>query len=118
MQFAKSAKLRLERVSDTFRWIANRNQPYISYYRSIMRRDAQRDYKEAIGGEWDKLGKIQLERLVMHGMQPHHMLLDMGCGSLRGGRFLIPILMKETISAPTSALKSSMPHETTWLRGI
>ena len=51
-------------------------------------------HREMVGGLWDELGRLQLERLLADGLQPSHQLLDVGCGALRGGlhfvRFLDP----------------------------
>lgn len=46
------------------------------------------------GDLWERIGRLQFDFLVDHGLQPSHYLLDVGCGSLRGGvhfiRFLEP----------------------------
>ncbi|MDQ3755216.1 MAG: class I SAM-dependent methyltransferase [Acidobacteriota bacterium] len=34
---------------------------------------------------WDELGKLQFDMLMQQGLKPKHFLLDVGCGSLRGG---------------------------------
>jgi hypothetical protein len=51
-------------------------------------------HRKAIGLPWDALGKLQFDFLVDQGLQPHHYLLDVGCGPLRGGvnfiRYLEP----------------------------
>jgi SAM-dependent methyltransferase len=43
---------------------------------------------------WERLGKLQFDFLVGRGLEPHHYLLDVGCGPLRAGvhfiRFLEP----------------------------
>jgi cyclopropane fatty-acyl-phospholipid synthase-like methyltransferase len=43
---------------------------------------------------WDEIGRLQFEKLRSEGLQPHHRLLDVGCGALRGGihfaRYLAP----------------------------
>jgi SAM-dependent methyltransferase len=53
-----------------------------------------RGHRQAVGGLWDVMGKLQLDFLVEQGLQPHHYLVDVGCGSLRGGihfvRYLEP----------------------------
>src|SRR5258708_1831394 len=49
-------------------------------------------HREAVGGLWDELGPIQIDFLVSQGLMPHHRLLDIGCGSLRGGVKLIRYL--------------------------
>ena len=46
----------------------------------------------AIGGLWDEMGQHQFEFLKDQGLQPHHRLLDIGCGSLRGGLYFIDYL--------------------------
>lgn len=45
----------------------------------------QQAHRDAVGGLWDELGNLQLDFLQQRGLQPTHTLLDMGCGSLRGG---------------------------------
>lgn len=46
-------------------------------------------HRRAIGGMWDTMGKLQFDYLVQQGLKPHHYLLDVGCGPLRGGwRFI------------------------------
>ena len=49
-------------------------------------------YKEYGGGAWELRGAEQLEFLMNAGLEPHHRLLDIGCGTLRGGVKLIPYL--------------------------
>jgi hypothetical protein len=45
-----------------------------------------------VGGLWDEIGKLQFDFLIAQGLKPNHVLLDIACGSLRGGRLLIPYL--------------------------
>lgn len=51
-------------------------------------------HREIIGGLWDEIGPSQLSFLRAQGLGPDHRLLDIGCGSLRGGvhfvRYLTP----------------------------
>lgn len=51
-------------------------------------------HREIIGGLWDEIGPSQLSFLCAQGLGPGHRLLDIGCGSLRGGvhfvRYLNP----------------------------
>jgi len=56
------------------------------------RKTADLNYKSAVGGHWDDVGKLQFEYLQKLGLQPHHKLLDLPCGSLRVGRFLVDYL--------------------------
>ncbi|HVO68557.1 MAG TPA: class I SAM-dependent methyltransferase [Aggregatilineaceae bacterium] len=48
-----------------------------------------RRHRQAVGGAWDEIGKLQFDFLVQQGLKPHHRLVDVGCGSLRRGvRFI------------------------------
>jgi SAM-dependent methyltransferase len=49
-------------------------------------------HREWVGGMWEEIGKLQLDFLVAQGLKPDHALLDIACGSLRGGRYFIPYL--------------------------
>lgn len=45
--------------------------------------------KGYVGGLWEELGELQFRFLVDQGLKPEHVLLDIGCGCLRGGiRFI------------------------------
>ena len=46
-------------------------------------------HREAVGGLWDEVGTLQRDFMIARGLRPEHRLLDVGCGSLRGGiRFI------------------------------
>jgi SAM-dependent methyltransferase len=49
-------------------------------------------HRAYVGGLWQEIGELQFDFLVRQGLQPHHYLLDIGCGALRGGVFFIPYL--------------------------
>ncbi|MDR6227462.1 class I SAM-dependent methyltransferase [Desmospora profundinema] len=49
-------------------------------------------HRKVVGGRWKELGKLQWKFMVDQGLQPGHMLLDVGCGSLRGGLHFIRYL--------------------------
>jgi cyclopropane fatty-acyl-phospholipid synthase-like methyltransferase len=49
-------------------------------------------HRSVVGGLWDELGSFQLKMLTSEGLQASHTLLDIGCGSLRGGLHVIPYL--------------------------
>ncbi len=49
-------------------------------------------WRNAVGGLWDEVGRLQLDFLVTHGLLPSHNLVDVGCGSLRGGVHFIRYL--------------------------
>jgi len=54
-------------------------------------RDAQR-HRQSVGGLWDEMGRLQRDFLVEQGLRPDMRFLDVGCGSLRAGRLLVPYL--------------------------
>lgn len=45
-----------------------------------------------VGGLWDEIGKLQFDFLIAEGLEAGNVLLDLGCGSLRAGSWLIPYL--------------------------
>lgn len=52
-------------------------------------------YRTSVGFPWlyDRVAAMQFNLLTFLGLREHHFLLDIGCGSLRGGRILIPYLL-------------------------
>jgi SAM-dependent methyltransferase len=52
------------------------------------------DHRDFVGpaSHFDLSGGLQFGLLVVLGMREHHKLLDIGCGSLRGGKLFIPYL--------------------------
>lgn len=50
------------------------------------------DPHAAIGGMWEEIGQLQIDFLKREGLRPAHRLLDIGCGTLRGGRHFIRYL--------------------------
>jgi SAM-dependent methyltransferase len=62
--------------------------PYVDC-QQIERAVGQGGHREVIGGLWDEIGDLQYRFMIDHGLRPQHSLLDIGCGSLRGGlRFI------------------------------
>jgi len=57
-----------------------------------MRLQGREWHRERVGGMWDEIGRLQLEFLISQGLKPEHKLLDIGCGSLRGGVHFIQYL--------------------------
>lgn len=51
-------------------------------------------HRYAVGGLWEEIGRLQFDFMVDKGLRPHHYLLDIGCGSLRGGVHFIRYLEK------------------------
>jgi len=69
-----------------------REKDYLAAYSEHTDIRVERDSHSAIGGMWEEMGKLQFEFLVSKGLKPHHKLLDIGCGTLRGGRHFIQYL--------------------------
>jgi SAM-dependent methyltransferase len=65
---------------------------YLATYAEHTDMRVDHDPHSAIGGLWDEMGKLQFEFLVGKGLRPDHALLDIGCGTLRGGRHFIKYL--------------------------
>lgn len=68
---------------------------YLTAYQEHSNITAKKNYKIAVGGKWEEIGKLQYDFLLKHGLQKEYKLLDYGCGSLRGGRKFIKFLDKE-----------------------
>ena len=70
-----------------------RNRDHMSYYRAVMRSDAARSDEGAVGSHthesWLKIGQMQFDYLVSHGLKPGMRMLEIGCGNLRAGRLFI-----------------------------
>src|SRR5439155_10278056 len=70
-----------------------RNRDHVSYYRAVMRSDAARSDEGAVGSHthesWLKIGQVQFDYLVSHGLKPGMRMLEIGCGNLRAGRLFI-----------------------------
>ncbi|HWC32070.1 MAG TPA: class I SAM-dependent methyltransferase [Actinomycetota bacterium] len=49
-------------------------------------------HRKAVGGLWDEVGRLQFRFLVEEGLRPDHDLVDIGCGSLRGGVHFVEYL--------------------------
>jgi cyclopropane fatty-acyl-phospholipid synthase-like methyltransferase len=65
---------------------------YLAAYRRDTDRRVKKDPRAAVGGMWDVIGPLQFEYLRDHGLEPGHRMLDIGCGTLRGGRHFIRYL--------------------------
>lgn len=63
------------------------------YWRQLSREEiAQGRHRDFVGGLWDEVGALQFQFMKAAGLQPHHKLLDIGCGALRGGIHFIDYL--------------------------
>jgi len=72
------------RLGDLLRWTKARL--------GVARPSGEQWHRAGVGGRWDVLGPLQFDFLVSRGMRPEHRLLDVGCGSLRGGVHAIAYL--------------------------
>jgi SAM-dependent methyltransferase len=66
--------------------------PYLDAYRRHTDLRVADDPQEAVGGRWDEIGQLQFNYLVSNGLGPSQRMLDIGCGTLRGGRHFIRYL--------------------------
>ena len=77
-------------------WLRLTTRDHISYYRAVMRSDAARSHEAAVGSKtresWLKLGQMQFDYRVGHGLKPDMRMLEIGCGNLRAGRLFIDYL--------------------------
>lgn len=49
-------------------------------------------HRSSVGGDWHKHGQYQFDFMRSQGLKPSDVLVDVGCGSLRGGLHFIPYL--------------------------
>lgn len=68
---------------------------YLSGYIAHTEHRVSESPQKAIGGYWEELGQLQYEFLVEHGLAKQSRMLDIGCGTLRGGRHFIRYLDAE-----------------------
>jgi SAM-dependent methyltransferase len=66
---------------------------HVAYYRAVMRSDAARGAEAAVGSKshesWLRIGRLQFDYLLGHGLSPTDRMLEIGCGNLRAGwRFI------------------------------
>jgi SAM-dependent methyltransferase len=81
-------------VRDAWLGLRSRDQP--SYYRAVMRADCARGHQIAVGSpsheSWLRIGRLQFDYLIRHGLSPRQRMLEIGCGDLRAGRLFIDYL--------------------------
>jgi len=63
-----------------------------SHYETGRTEFSDKELRAYVGGRWDELGSLQFEFLKSRGLKPDHYLLDVGCGSMRGGVHYINFL--------------------------
>jgi hypothetical protein len=52
-------------------------------------------HRDYVGGRWREVSRLLIDFMVRMGLKPDHVLLDIGCGSLRGGVDFISYLHAE-----------------------
>jgi SAM-dependent methyltransferase len=63
------------------------------YYRQLTQEQINAGkHRGMVGGMWEEIGRLQFEFLRASGLKPDHRLVDIGCGSLRGGIHAIKYL--------------------------
>jgi SAM-dependent methyltransferase len=85
------AVARTDRPDESIKEIYARKE-YLAAYSEHTDLRVERDPHAAIGGMWEEIGNLQFAFVVNHGLLPHDRLLDIGCGTLRGGRHFIRYL--------------------------
>lgn len=64
-----------------------------AYFRNLSQKEIEnKEHRKFVGGMWEEIGRLQLEFLIKSGLKNNHKLLDVGCGSLRGGLHYINYL--------------------------
>ncbi len=67
------------------------SRPVNSYFdHDLVARESELGHhREVIGGMWEELGRLQRDWLVAQGLEPGMRLVDIGCGCLRAGVWLV-----------------------------
>jgi len=56
------------------------------YHRELTREEMEQGaHRDFVGGLWEEIGRLQFEFMIAHGLKRDMRLLDIGCGSFRGG---------------------------------
>ena len=78
----------------------------------------QRGHRKYVGGldaeMWYGIGKRQYHFLINEGLTPEHKFLDIACGSLRLGQYLIPFLNKDNyfgVEGENYLVNEGLKHE-------
>jgi SAM-dependent methyltransferase len=77
-------------------WLRLHAADHVGYYRAVMRADTARSRYAAVGSQtrasWLKIGQMQFDYLLGHGLKPDMRMLEIGCGNLRAGRLFVDYL--------------------------
>jgi|RhiMetdeSRZDD1v2_1073273.scaffolds.fasta_scaffold475317_2 hypothetical protein len=79
----------LKRLRNAFNTITGHRRPLKPQGEEALEKLGHRHY---VGGMWEEIGRLQFDFLVQQGLKPSHCLLDIGCGSFRGGIHFINYL--------------------------
>jgi SAM-dependent methyltransferase len=73
-----------------------RHRDHLAYYGAVVSDDIEHGHELAVSNsdrsQWRKYGKLQFDYLKRHGLEPHHRILEIGCGNLRAGWMFIDYL--------------------------
>ena len=67
---------------------------YLEAYSKHTDLRVSRNPETAVGGMWEEIGLLQFDFIRNQGLKRQHSLLDIGCGTLRGGRHFIAYLQE------------------------
>jgi GT2 family glycosyltransferase/tetratricopeptide (TPR) repeat protein len=63
------------------------------YGRQLTEKEIEENvHRSFVGGLWDEVGHLQFNFMKEEGLKPQHTLIDVGCGSMRGGIHFIRYL--------------------------
>jgi hypothetical protein len=85
---------RIKRFLKTRQFSRLDDDAYIKAYAQDTDRRISSNPQKGIGGMWEEMGELQFDFLKAQGLLPSHTLLDIGSGTLRGGRAFI-LYLKE-----------------------
>lgn len=80
--------------------------------------DRRLSHREYVGGDWERLGRLQLDFMVAEGLRPQHTLVDVACGSLRAGRHFIRYLDRGGylgIEKHADLVEAGLRYEVPWV---
>lgn len=64
--------------------VSDFKKSYIKHTQDLMKKHSQKKaMSDAIGGEFDAVGKLEYALLLQHGLAKNHTIIDVGCGSGR-----------------------------------
>jgi hypothetical protein len=111
-----------ERLLRTYRGLRRLMRTYCSLHRLVRTYRGLRElvwrhplsHRLYVGWMWDEIGRVQFDFMVDQGLKPQDILVDVGCGGLRGGRFFIAYLDPECylgIDHNKWLIKAGLEHE-------